>query len=57
MAPAGGWVRSIRRPIRLHSENRLSTTAATTDFDIVVRFVAQYVTDRLSDAIILETAS
>ena len=32
-------------------------TAATTDFDIVVRFVAQYVTDRLSDAIILETAS
>jgi hypothetical protein len=30
-------------------------TAATTDFDIVVRFVTP--TDRLSDAIILETAS
>lgn len=29
----------------------------TTDFDTVVKFVAQYVTDRLSDVVVMETAS
>jgi hypothetical protein len=32
-------------------------TAETTDFDIVVKFVAQYVGNRLSDGVIAETAS
>jgi hypothetical protein len=32
-------------------------TAATTDFDTAVKFVAQYIGDRLADAAIAETVS